>query len=202
MNFTSGNVYHVFNQGNNREILFRQHDDYIIFLGEIRKLILPHCEILAYCLMPNHFHLMIYTDDRIINFIRQGGLFLDPVTNGFRKLLSGYARIANKKYNRTGSLFRQKTRYKLLTEESIVVRSVLDENEYCVNCFHYIHQNPWKAGLTGKPEDWEYSSFKDYAGIRNGTLCNKMLATRFCFYNPEDFMKVSYAEIGEEFNFD
>ena len=195
MNFNPYNLYHIYNQGNNREVIFRHREDYFIFLKEMQLLILPNCEIIAYCLMPNHFHLMVYTDERVERMIKQGGLIIDPVTNGIRKLLSGYARIINKKYNRTGSLFRQKTKSKLLTEENIVSDSPGNKPDYCSNCFHYIHQNPWKAGLVKRLEDWEFSSFRDYAGLRTGYLCNVVIAGELCNYDPDDFMIVSYREI-------
>lgn len=195
MNFNPYNLYHIYNQGNNRETLFRQSEDYLIFLKEIRLLLLPHCKIVAYCLMPNHFHLILYTDERVERMIQQGGLIIDPVTNGMRKLLSGYARIINKKYNRTGSLFRQKTKSKLLTEENIIAGITGNKSDYCANCFHYIHQNPWRAGLVKKLEDWEFSSFRDFAGMRNGNLCDKEIAGKLCNYDADDFMRVSYSEI-------
>ena len=195
MNFHPGNLYHIYNQGNNQQNIFLGREDYLCFLKEIRKLILPNCEIVTYCLMPNHFHLMVYTDERLVEKIKQGGLMIDKLTNGIRKLLSGYARIYNKKYNRSGSLFRQKTKCKLLTDESVVINHSLSVIDYCSNCFHYIHQNPWRAKLVARMEDWEYSSFKDYAGLRNGSLCNKQLAEKHCYYSSENFMKESYREI-------
>ena len=200
MEFLPENVYHVFNQGNNREVIFRQEEDYLIFLRLLRKLILPQCDLLAYCLMPNHFHLMIHTDERVAEFAKQGGLFLDPVTNGLRKLLSGYARIFNKKYNRTGSLFRQKTKSKLLTDESIVVNATASVEDNCGNCFIYVHQNPWKAGLVVMLEDWAYSSFRDFAGLRNGTLCNKEMAGKYCSFDLVEFRNLCGQEI--KINFD
>jgi putative transposase len=200
MDFTPHNLYHVYNQGNNKEILFRDKNDYLIFLQEISNLILPHSEIVAYCLMPDHFHLMIYMDERIGLLVKQGGLILDPLTNGFRKLLSGYARIANKKYHRTGSLFRQKTKSKLLTGADgltpALESGVIDN---CTNCFHYLHQNPWKAGLVERLEDWEFSSFRDYAGLRDGSICNEEIAHSLCNYDLNTFMQVSYGEIGMDF---
>ena len=96
MNFTPHNVYHVYNQGNDKQIIFSCDEDYLIFLRMVRKTISAHAEIIAYCLMPNHFHLLIYTDERVTTTIKQGGLLIDSLTNGFRKLLSGYARIYNK----------------------------------------------------------------------------------------------------------
>ena len=66
MNFESGNLYHIYNQGNNRQQLFFSRENYLFFLKKIKKHILPHADILAWCLMPNHFHLMIYVKDVII----------------------------------------------------------------------------------------------------------------------------------------
>ena len=114
------------------------------------------------------------------------------MTNGFRKLLSGYARIYNKRYNKTGSLFRQKTKIKYLSEINISPDSTYSLQDYYFNCFNYIHQNPLSAGLVTRLEDWEYSSFKDYALLRNGTLCNKELAKKFCSYEEKNFIKISY----------
>ncbi len=199
MKVNPDNLYHIYNQGNNHQNIFLAREDYIIFLEEMRKLIMPHCEIVAWCLMPNHFHLMVCTDERVAVQIKQGGLIIDKLTNGVRKLLSGYARMYNKKYNRSGSLFRQKTKCKLLSDESVLASHSLSVIDYCSNCFHYIHQNPWKAKLVTRMEDWEYSSFLDYAGLRKGSLCNKQLAEKHCSYNEENFMKESYRDISDDF---
>ena len=192
MNFTPENLYHVYNQGNDKQIIFSGNEDYLIFLRIVKKNIFPHAEVIAYCLMPNHFHFLICTDERVDRFIKQGGLLIDPLTNGFRKLLSGYARIYNNHNNRSGSLFRQKTKVKCLSDISIVRDSGKKLQDYYFNCFHYIHQNPYRAGLVNKLEDWECSSFKEYALLRNGTLCNKELAAKFCSYNPATFVETSY----------
>ena len=142
--------------------------------------------------MPNHFHFMIHTDERCNTKIKQGGIYIDPITNSIRKLLSGYARIFNNQYQQTGSVFRQKTKSKRLSAIEIKPCSQYLVQDYYVNCFHYIHQNPLVAKLTDKLEDWEFSSFKDYAGLRNGTLCQKELATLHCNYNTADFVEKSY----------
>ncbi|RYD76696.1 MAG: hypothetical protein EOP53_14260 [Sphingobacteriales bacterium] len=142
--------------------------------------------------------MIIYTDERAEQLIKQGGLLLDPITNALRKLLSGFARIINKKYNRSGSLFRQKTKTKLLSEDNVLL-DVTKNVDYCANCFVYVHQNPLNAGIVSKLENWEYSSFKDFAGLRNGTLCNKEIAAKFCSYKSEDFMKSCYEEVIVDF---
>ena len=60
MHFQTGELYHIFNQGNNREKIFFSRENYLFFLTKIKAHILPHADVLAWCLMPNHFHLMIY----------------------------------------------------------------------------------------------------------------------------------------------
>jgi REP element-mobilizing transposase RayT len=77
MNFTPCNLYHVYNQGNNKQLIFSCDEDYLIFLRLVRKTISPHAEIIAYCLMPNHFHLLIYSDERVDKIVKQGGLLID-----------------------------------------------------------------------------------------------------------------------------
>lgn len=59
MEFAVGHIYHVYNRGNNSQPVFFTRENDLFFLDKIRKYILPHADILAWCLMPNHFHLMI-----------------------------------------------------------------------------------------------------------------------------------------------
>ena len=59
MKFYQGNIYHVYNRGNNSQKIFFEEENYIYFLKKMRRFLLPHCDILAWCLMPNHFHWMI-----------------------------------------------------------------------------------------------------------------------------------------------
>jgi len=151
-------------------------------------------DTIAWCLMPNHFHFMIYTDERCSVKVKQGSIMIDPITNSIRKLLSGYARIINTQNNRTGSLFHQKTKSKCLSDIKALPER---KNEYYINCFHYIHQNPLRANLVTNLEDWKYSSFLDYASIRNGTLCNKELARLYCDYSPQNFVSKSYELLPE-----
>jgi putative transposase len=123
--------------------------------------------------VPNHFHFLIYADDKACVMVKQGGLEIEILTNGIRKLLSSYARIFNKRYNQTGSLFRQKTKAKNIGEEEMVVTNKYTFQDYCSNCFLNIHQNPVAAGLVKVPGDWQFSSYLDYAGLRNGSYAIK-----------------------------
>jgi putative transposase len=111
MKFLPQQLYHVYNQGNNQQNIFLRDVHFLYFLKLYTAYIVPHCDTLAWCLMHNHFHFMIATDQRCLDVKQQGGLLLDPVTNGFRKLLSAYAHEFNIKNNRSGALFRPKTIY-------------------------------------------------------------------------------------------
>jgi putative transposase len=83
-------------------------------------------------------------------------------------LLSSYAQAINKQNNTTGSLFQQKTKAKILCEQ------IGEQKEnYLMNCFFYLNRNPLKAKLVSDLNDWIYSSYLDYAGLRNGSLCDK-----------------------------
>jgi len=141
---------------------------------------------------------MIYTDERCENQLKQGGIFIDPITNCIRKLLSGYARIYNNQYRQSGSVFRQKTKSKCLTEIKIDPDARETIHDYYINCFHYIHQNPFTAGLVQRLEDWEFSSFRDYAALRSGDLCRKELAIAHCGYKAETFIDFSYELVQEK----
>jgi putative transposase len=195
MNFSADHIYHIYNQGNNRQKIFHENEDYLVFQSLYKSSFPKVCSTLAWCLMPNHFHFMLHTDKRCEEKKKQGGLLLDPITNNIRKLLSGYSRIFNNKYKRTGSLFRQKTKANRLSESKLILNIDVQNNESFIACFNYIHQNPFRAGLVSKLEDWEFSSFRDYAGLRNSELCDKELATLFCNYRRENFLEISYASL-------
>ena len=107
MKFFPDNIYHIYNQGNNQQLIFRTDEDYLIFLKMLREHVHTHVEIIAWVLMPNHFHLLVYTEEKSCIMTKQGGLEIEKLTNGIRKLLSGYARIYNKRYQQTGSLILQ-----------------------------------------------------------------------------------------------
>lgn len=199
MNFNPNNVYHVYNQGNNRQETFSSREDYLIFLSLFKKLFIPHCSsLIAWCLMPNHFHFMIHTDEKCNLKIKQGGLLLDPISNAIRKLLSGYTRIYNQRYNKTGSLFRQRTKYKCVSEFDFVPGSVRPPEIYLENCFNYIHQNPLVSNLVQRLENWEFSSYNEYAGLTNEALCNKEFSRKFCGFNEDEFIEKSHKIVDKD----
>lgn len=138
------------------KLFFYQTSNYYYFLRKIRKYLLPQVDILAYCLMPNHFHFLIYPKKKFKSV---------TFSENIRIFLSSYTRGINKQEGRSGSLFRQNSKAKLV-----------DEMKYALTCFHYIHRNPISHGFTNSIEEWKFASTRDYLGLRNGTLCNRELA--------------------------
>ena len=196
MDFAKGHLYHVFNQGNNRHKVFFERDNYLFFLKKVRKHICPFADVLAWALMPNHFHLMI--------LVKEEEIFIDteshPVSGTPKSrtlntsiaiLLRSYTRAINKRNGTSGSLFREGTKAECIncpngiapsffnTNQGSVINISDPEKQYPQVCFDYIHQNPVTANLVKTATDWEYSSAKDYTGLRNGKLINKDVARQY-----------------------
>ncbi len=170
----SDTYYHIYNQGNNSQRIFLTDQNYLFFLKKMRRHLLDHSRILAYCLMPNHFHWLIYINkDPLLKKIH-------PLVSKIATLLSSYTQAINKQTGRSGSLFRQKTK-----------AVPLDTQRYALTCFHYIHQNPIRAGLVSEMGYWPYSSFLDYAGKRDGTLIDKQLTFQTLNIRQHSFISQS-----------
>ncbi len=193
MHFEKGNIYHIYNQGNNRQEIFFKHENYLFFLKKIQTHILPYADILAWCLMPNHFHLMVVVNEVEVTVEGIHGVTLShPVNNKMRSLnesiaimIRSYTRAIHKQNGTSGALFREGTKAECLnckdgvtpsfyhTNAGTLIHVDNSEKQYPLICFNYIHQNPVKAGLVSNKTDWEFSSAQDYAGLRNGKLVNK-----------------------------
>lgn len=137
--------------------------------------------------MPNHFHLLIYADERTIKTTQIGNKDVNVLSYGFQNLLSSYTKAINKKHERTGSLFTQNTKAKAL--------SPIPDGYIC---FKYIHQNPLKANLVKNINHWEFSSYLDYAGLRNGSMCNKELANSVLRFDKAKYFKTAYELVLDE----
>jgi putative transposase len=194
-----GYIYHIYNQGNNRQKIFLIEDNYLFFLRKIRKYILPYADILAWCLMPNHFHLMALvnkmevmpTETESEQVTRSHPLTPRTLNDSIAIMLRSYTRALNKQEKRTGALFRERTKAECIncpdgvTPSFFTINGVtqinveIPERQYPQICFNYIHNNPVKAGLVKKQEDWKFSSAIDYAGLRDGSLINKFIAKKY-----------------------
>jgi len=189
MQFEIASLYHVYNRGNNKQTIFFRKENYPYFLDKVRKYIQPNADILAWCLMPNHFHFLIHANDYSVRLVKELPLKINALTEGFRLLLSSYTQGINKQEKRTGNLFQQKTQLKNISD---------GQRNYGHTAFHYIHQNPIQAGLTEKLEDWEYSSYREYAGSGSTDLCNRTMAYSLFEFNDRDFDQAPKVELKKE----
>jgi putative transposase len=202
MHFEQGHIYHIYNQGNNRQRIFFERDNYLFFLRKMREYLLPYGDILAWCLMPNHFHWMVAVkaveiDVAAVGAVTDGVTSSHPVSklrilnDSIAILLRSYTRAINKQTGRSGNLFREASKAECLTKLEGITPSFYNtstgtqisthylEEQYPQICFEYIHQNPVKASLVKNAEDWEFSSYRDYYGDRKGTLANKEAAQKY-----------------------
>jgi putative transposase len=197
LKFESRHIYHVYNQGNNKQEIFKTHEDYKKFLQLVKAYIIPYTDVLAWCLLPNHFHFMIYANEKSAEIHKQGNLTIDVLTNGFRKLLSAYAHDFNKLNGKSGSLFRPKTKAKDLSDFQTERATMI--NDYCLNCFYYVHQNPLRHHLVKDLRQWKYSSFSFYTGERERDICSRPLAREICDYDEKTFSDIVYKRIPDKF---
>ena len=141
-------IYHVMLRGINQQDIFEDEDDYRQMLSILRAQtrrydkqgseLPPYCIIYAYCLMSNHIHLLVHERE-------------ENISDAMKRVGVIYAQYFNKKYHRSGHLFQDRFR-------SEPVGSV----EYFLTLLRYIHQNPLKAGLVEKVDDYKWSSREEY----------------------------------------
>ncbi|MDZ4747734.1 MAG: transposase [Saprospiraceae bacterium] len=202
MKLKSGEIYHVYSRGNNRQRVFYDRENYLLFLSKIRVYLSPQCDMLAYCLMPNHFHFLVHANKKSARVFRRTHILtnssitpkpkMSMFSKGLQLLLSSYAKSINRRYTRSGSLFRQNTKWKKTSDEMFSL-------DYSLSCFSYIHYNPVTAGLVNSPEDWEFSSYREYAGLtRDEPICNLELGKSLLCLQPNDMFNLSSREIPNE----
>jgi len=136
--------HHVVQRGHNRNTVFVDDDDYSYYLDTLgnwsRQL---QVKVYAWCLMTNHVHLLLDPGDDIKSI----GLLM-------KRLAGRQTRFVNKQENRTGSLW--DGRYKM---------SIVDSDEYFLQCCRYIELNPVKAKMVKRPADYRWSSYRENAGL-------------------------------------
>ena len=155
-----GTYYHIYNRGTNGEILFKDEKYYAEFLALYKEYIDPVADTLAYCLMSNHFHLLIRvkneheirTFDELKMFTKNEANH-DPLkkpvpSNQFKHLFLTYAKRINSAYLRTGSLF-----------EHPFERRIIENENYLRDCIVYIHNNPVKDGFAKSAAAYKWSSY-------------------------------------------
>ncbi|HZY10361.1 MAG TPA: transposase [Bacteroidota bacterium] len=169
MELYQDHYYHLYNRSNNNEVVFKSLENYLYFLKNYRKYFEVDFDTIAYCLMPTHFHFLIIVKAEDTRRIKKNlGIFL-----------SSYTKAVNLQFERHGSLFQQHSKSRHI-----------DDERYLLTLVTYIHQNPVRAGLVTTLEDWEFSSYKDYMGMRNGSLPKTQLILTY-FSSIEEFKEYS-----------
>ncbi len=174
-----GNTYHVFNKAIGTDKLFITNSDYIYFLKKIERFLLPVAEIISYCLIPNHFHLLVdireYNDLPTLyknkNILNQHLLINQVFSNFF----NSYAKSFNKAHNRSGRLFMHTFK-----------RIIVEDNDYMTVLINYIHRNPVHHGLTEAYSHWKYSSFNAIISDKQSKVSKEKALS--LFDSKEDFI--------------
>lgn len=134
-----GAWYHVMNRGASRQVIYKDNSDKLKFLNILEKVIKTyHIEIHAYCLMDNHYHLLVHTP-------------YPNLSEAMRQLNSLHARQFNQRHHKDGPLFR--SRYKAI---------IVGGEEYLLRLSRYIHRNPLEAKIVNKLEAYKWSSYSAY----------------------------------------
>ena len=150
---TDTGVYHTMIRGVNRQIIFEESSDYLHFL-DLAKRFKEDCgiDVLAYCLMDNHAHFVLKDNTNTLSLF-------------FKKLNTVYAMYYNEKYDHTGHLFQGRFRSEVIKTDAQLMQTI-----------RYVHCNPIKAGICKTPEEYRFSSFRDYTADAKNTICETTLA--------------------------
>ena len=145
---SNSGIYHIILRGINRQTIFNDDEDYQRFINTLKKYkTVSGYTLYAYCLMNNHIHILL----------RVGQEKLETI---LKRIAGSYVYWYNFKYNRIGHLFQD--RFK---------SEPVDSDEYFLTVLRYIHQNPIKARICERLEDYRYSSYIDYLNNRNDFTC-------------------------------
>jgi putative transposase len=155
LQFAAGCYYHLYNRGANRTSIFIDDKDYLSFLTRLKQYAVLHeTTIITYCLMPNHFHLLVRqeTDDK-------SSLAVQYTCNG-------YAQFFNWRHQHSGTLFQGRFR-----------RILVGDDNYLRHLCRYIHINPVKDGFAMQPGLWPYSNYQECVGLRRSTMVDREFIT-------------------------
>ncbi len=149
--FAPGGYYHIYNQGCNQQPIFFCGENYVFLLRRVKAQAIPmQVAVIAYCLMPNHYHFLLRQDGNT------------SISNFVQSIFNSYTKAINKAYQRSGTLFEGPFEAIAVTEES-----------YLLHLCRYIHRNPLDAGLVAHPGQWPYSNYLEWVGQRPGALLDR-----------------------------
>ena len=170
--FVTGGIYHIYNRGVNRSPVFANSGNYVYLLRKIKGLVgeIP-VTMLAYCLMPNHYHFVLRQDEDV------------PLSRFMQRLFGAYSQAFNRQQGRSGPLFEGRFRH-----------VHVDRDEYAIYLCRYVHLNPVEAGLVARPEQWIYSNYLEWIGQRAGTLVDVDFIRQY-FATPDAYVSIVESQI-------
>jgi REP element-mobilizing transposase RayT len=156
--------YHIYNRGINGQNIFLEERNYTYFLQKYAQYVHPYVETYAYCLLKNHFHILIRikSEEKIRQQLKEKKDNLSiswHLSNIFSSLFKSYAQAINKGYHRTGGLF-----------EEPFHRIEIKQIKYLRNVIQYIHFNPQKHEFVKDFKDYQFSSYQSLISNKNTKL--------------------------------
>jgi putative transposase len=136
--FYPDQYYHIYNRGNNREKIFFEPGNYPFFLRRLDEYLLACIELFAFCLLQNHFHLLVKVKDKT------------SIHEQFRLFFLSYSKAINKQSDRTGSLFQKRFKRIIIEGKPSLCRTIV-----------YIHTNPVHHKIKYDFQNYKYSSFQE-----------------------------------------
>ena len=170
--FEAGKFYHVYNRAVGAELLFRSDMDYHYFLMKFDRYLEKYTDIYAYCLMPNHFHLLL----RVKEINLEPELLSKLINRAFSNFFNSYSRSFNEVHRRRGKLF-------MLAYKSICV----DSDDYLLSLISYIHRNPIHHGFVRDLSHWKHSSYRILTDSRSSKIKAEEVIS--LFGAKEDFIR-------------
>lgn len=172
---------HIMVQGVNKEYIFSKEKYKKNYLNLIRKNIKNfNLTILAYCIMSNHAHFLIYVKE-----INELGKFMHKINHL-------YSNLYNREEKRCGVLFRNRYRAEPIYDE-----------KYLINCIKYIHDNPVKAQMVTRCDEYQYSSYNDYmlnTGCANNEVMKSIFGEKYDYLNLfEKLYEKRFMDIKEDY---
>ncbi|QXU41062.1 hypothetical protein [Pedobacter sp. D749] len=147
--FEEGKFYHIYNRSIDRQPLFKSDANYRFFLNKLDQYLSNVLDVYAFCLLGNHFHLLIRVKESLASIDPNGDFSLhDIVSKQFRIFFQSYALAFNIQHKRIGTLFQ--TPFK---------RAEINDEFYLSRLIYYIHANPQKHKLVADFRDWKWSSY-------------------------------------------
>lgn len=162
-----GAFYHIYNRGINGENIFKEERNYPYFLNKYGIYLNPVIDTYAYCLLRNHFHLLVRVktdltgNQDLTGLENEKGLHHTDnlVSKKFSDLFNSYTKSINKAYNRTGGLFETPFRRIEVTSET-----------YFTHLIWYIHFNPQKHGFVNNFREYPHSSYNSFLAHKKTKL--------------------------------